>query len=573
MANVLFKRGVQSGLPQGSNIVDGALYFTTDTKRLFLGNNGSNGLELLPIAEGITTVNSATSLPNAADHAGEFYYIKPADAAGDAVGNVLAYSDGTRWLQVNRSSHVTNISFGTVSQTGVVVTGGPDGEVATFTEILEQDGVQNLTASFQIKDGGNVTLARGENGELLISVPDDQNTLYSVSTSSISGGGAQIDLTPSDANGTASAVKLTSAGGITITRTASDAISFGVDASGVGAVNVFDLGYGNGVTGASSSSEGFYGRIDLSNSDFKMDTINPSITYGELDTNNNNAPTQTAKFINGVAALDVYTRSDVDKRLDNLELALDAMTYCGTISAMPSGSGIHNGDAWKASQTFSYLPTGAADAPENYVNVPAGSLVIARGTEDAATGEIISGLEFDVISGDATDTTYAINKVTHGINVEAVSGNLGIIGGISLATATDSPVTLTDDNASGSARVVTVGLSPITVGTNTAASTTTSQQKGQALTVTHIKNIETDGYGRITNLVTETATVIDTNNTISQVSFTTSTSTTNAVAVTARVDESGGTFSQDVFTLKSTGSISVAAATKEVTIDVVWGSF
>ena len=87
MANVLFKRGMQSGLPQGSNIVDGALYFTTDTKRLFLGNNGSNGLELLPISEGIQVVTSVAALPEASEHNGEFYFI-----SGE---NILAWSNGT----------------------------------------------------------------------------------------------------------------------------------------------------------------------------------------------------------------------------------------------------------------------------------------------------------------------------------------------------------------------------------------------------------------------------------------------------------------------------------------------
>ena len=47
MANVLFKRGLQANLPASGSAVDGALYFTTDTKRLFLGH----GTELLPISE------------------------------------------------------------------------------------------------------------------------------------------------------------------------------------------------------------------------------------------------------------------------------------------------------------------------------------------------------------------------------------------------------------------------------------------------------------------------------------------------------------------------------------------
>lgn len=80
MANVLFKRGLQANLPaSGSDsVVDGALYFTTDTKRLFLGN----GTNMLPIAEGIQVVTSVSELPTASEHNGEFYYL--------TAGNILA---------------------------------------------------------------------------------------------------------------------------------------------------------------------------------------------------------------------------------------------------------------------------------------------------------------------------------------------------------------------------------------------------------------------------------------------------------------------------------------------------
>ena len=95
MANVLFKRGTQDQLPASGSAVDGALYFTTDTRRLFLGLDDNS---LIPIAEGITTVGTATSLPTASTHSGEFYYIAPSAATGDAAGNILAYSDGSKWL-------------------------------------------------------------------------------------------------------------------------------------------------------------------------------------------------------------------------------------------------------------------------------------------------------------------------------------------------------------------------------------------------------------------------------------------------------------------------------------------
>lgn len=104
MANVLFKRGLQANLPK-SNIIDGAFYLTTDTNRLYVGNN----TELVELNKSITVVESVSELPKTGVEVGQFYYISGTNkhaGASDDNGNILAVvtsivNGNPQWTQVN----------------------------------------------------------------------------------------------------------------------------------------------------------------------------------------------------------------------------------------------------------------------------------------------------------------------------------------------------------------------------------------------------------------------------------------------------------------------------------------
>lgn len=86
MANVLFKRGLQANLPK-SNIIDGAFYLTTDTNRLYVGNN----TELVELNKSITVVENVSELPKTGVEVGQFYYISGTNkhaGASDDNGNI-----------------------------------------------------------------------------------------------------------------------------------------------------------------------------------------------------------------------------------------------------------------------------------------------------------------------------------------------------------------------------------------------------------------------------------------------------------------------------------------------------
>lgn len=141
MANVLFKRGLQANLPK-SNIIDGAFYLTTDTNRLYVGNN----TELVELNKSITVVESVSELPKTGVEVGQFYYIAGTNkhaGASDDNGNILAVvtsiTNGVpHWTQVNPDTVDGNDRL-----SDVAITKG------------SYDAVNNIipyTLSFSIKD-------------------------------------------------------------------------------------------------------------------------------------------------------------------------------------------------------------------------------------------------------------------------------------------------------------------------------------------------------------------------------------------------------------------------------------
>lgn len=141
MANVLFKRGRQANLPK-SDIIDGAFYLTTDTNRLYVGNN----TELVELNKSITVVQSVSDLPKTGVEVGQFYYIAGENkhaGASDNNGNILAVvtsivNGNPQWTQVNPDTVDGNDRL-----SDVAITKG------------SYDAVNNVipyTLSFKIKD-------------------------------------------------------------------------------------------------------------------------------------------------------------------------------------------------------------------------------------------------------------------------------------------------------------------------------------------------------------------------------------------------------------------------------------
>lgn len=113
---VMFKRGEHSALfdstgnvKTGINVVDGAFYLTTDTNRLYIGNND----KIVELNKSITIVDSFNDLPKTGVEVGQFYYITGNGGANTnnrsgsaSAGNILAVcvsvlNNTPTWVQVN----------------------------------------------------------------------------------------------------------------------------------------------------------------------------------------------------------------------------------------------------------------------------------------------------------------------------------------------------------------------------------------------------------------------------------------------------------------------------------------
>lgn len=555
MANVLFKRGLQADLPVsgGAGVVDGALYFTTDTKRLFLGN----GTNMLPIAEGIQVVTSVSELPTASQHQGEFYFITGS--------NILAWSDGSTWLQTNPNTKLK------ADQRAALSTDATDiGKVKL--EFEDTDGTK-VVGSFKIAAGtSNVTIGRDSNdGSLTISV--DPDTTYELKTT----GGASdntdddvvLQLDSSKANDDSS-IALKNSSSITVKRDQTNgAISFDINPKGVGGITSTDIIEGSGAitNGTPASPNGFTSEIVLSNGQRKYASTDPTIKYGE------NAA-QEVHFVSGIATLNVPTRSELADAISELRQNINAMTYMGTASSAEqiTGATLHNGDVYLADSQF----TIGSDTVEP------GYLVVVQGTE--VDGVIPAGnATYAVVSGNRTDTQYQVATVSHGIDVK--SGNQ-IVGEIKL-TAGNAIELVDTTSANANAAPETTNVNSIEVkhaniarnDTHVPASGATDDDRGSEtaaqtartpMTFMVVDQVTTNDQGHVTAVNYKKVTVQD--STLNVGAFTTTSTAANNVATVQM--QSGGTDKLALqFKLASTGSINVTGSGDTTTIDVVWGSF
>lgn len=101
MANVMFKRGTQSGFNNLSTYQDGCFYLTTDSHRLYIGT-GNNKADLVSQSvitydnwaaiEALSNSSSSSYAPGLCSE-GQFYYAK-------AENILCTYSNG-KWIQIN----------------------------------------------------------------------------------------------------------------------------------------------------------------------------------------------------------------------------------------------------------------------------------------------------------------------------------------------------------------------------------------------------------------------------------------------------------------------------------------
>ena len=148
-ANVKFLNGLQrnvNDLITNGGATKGAFYLTSDTHRLYIGqedNNRNNIVIPVPVNEGVTTVANVAALSSlSTTETGAFYYA--------AQENILCVYNGSQWVQINPDTNTTiKYFYSTIVDTAAsnkstltyVLTESTDNEKTTAVDFVGANGI------------------------------------------------------------------------------------------------------------------------------------------------------------------------------------------------------------------------------------------------------------------------------------------------------------------------------------------------------------------------------------------------------------------------------------------------
>jgi hypothetical protein len=174
-SNVKFLTGLQSSLNtliSSGGATKGTFYLTSDTHRLYIGQDKGNGTIIpVPVNQGVTTVDSVKDL-NA--EAGAFYYVSDS--------NVLAVYNGSQWVQINPDTNTTLTSLAqaitTASDKASIKSTITDSASNTYEDTISITGSNGLKVTSSGKD---ITIA-GDTYTLSDAVASGVDTITLAST-------------------------------------------------------------------------------------------------------------------------------------------------------------------------------------------------------------------------------------------------------------------------------------------------------------------------------------------------------------------------------------------------------
>jgi hypothetical protein len=419
-------------------------------------------------------------------------------------------------------------------------------------------GAPARTTSFDITGTGGIDVTASGSTVTL------EGNEYNISAAARSGAAGTYDITLASSNlNTTDAVGFKSANADLGISVANDVLTFEVKNTRNNQVSI------DALTGA---NKGFKVNVKDDEGNTKSGSVDPTIVVG--DTN-----TSTIHFDNGTATLPVYSKTDIDNKFKTL----DAMSYKGMVGGTGGTAGAdvaevvathpHIGDTYKIGEAMNlpstYSSTGSA------ISMKAGDIIIATGTEDAATGQITAAsLKFDYIpaADDVEDTTYYISTSTHGIELHE-SGSDIKIGSIGLTAGT--AITLTDTVDSGS-KNNSIAIAHDSVTRNNTTGTAADNAADGSITIPAVTAVTTNGQGHVTGVETTSFTIDSKAKNLDSVAFATSGSSNNITMTgtfTIKDPFSNATTSKTgTFSIKS-DNLTVTGSGSAITINNVWGSF
>lgn len=550
MANVMFKRGLQSALPANGSAQDGVFYLTTDTNRLYVGMSDHSRVLL---NQTVNFVDSLTTLQNMSaswdatqkqSHINDLYYITGSNVLAVWTNAVSPdNSSQVGWVQINPDDNTY------VTETDIELTNSGNGVNVAF-QIAQNEGAPIDDAEFLILGSQGVkTEVDSMTGALTIT--GDQWTL----SRSVSGGAATVSLASAQ-DQAGSSVIISAGENITIASTTNGfSITSENDYVNQGSAELED-----GKIKISLAGDGGAG------ADFETEQL--TIKYGS---------THASTAILG-GNMDVYTTSEVD----NLLKGLDGVTYSGTIGSSTgvyafqggalikksSGSAVelHNGDMFLISDS-EVIVDGSLTAYK-------GDILIATGTE---TNGVLNSVEWTYIpSGDDSkqDTTVvpSVDSTNHSIEFTNSTADVGegAFAGIDLDAGTG--IVLSSDATAAGDGFLKTTISHANVNTN-ASSYASVQSDGDNIdypdSISVVTGVSVDQQGHTFNVET-------TEVTLEQYSFTAETEDiTNGVALSLDLNGLASDHtSENTIDITSTSlAISSASSGSAAVINLEWGTF
>lgn len=566
-----FKKGTLAGLntlKQNSGIEEGTFYLTIDdnkqTSRLYIGTGVATAL---PVNSNIVVVSTTDDLEESTStgyknpnlfNDGDFAYV--------TTGNILAVKQGSRWVQVNGVDNTKIWKDFTPTVT-------TSNDTATISWALRNEANQVLKDS----DGNTPAITMtGANGVAVSSSGKAitvTGTAYEMSSAAIPQDGttATIKLqSKSSDNGAlseVSSISLNAGTNVELTGTANNITISAVDTT----LEQDSVQITNGTT------SGFNITVTDSSDNASSDTLDPKITLGE-----HTATADQISFVSGVANLPVYTKSEVDGILADV----NGMVYRGsvgpdqTFSTLPT-TGVKVGDTFKAGDTLDSVPIAGGGTR----SVKAGDLLIANSsaTPKETNGVIPAGsLYFEVIpSGDDTVVYSGLGLADTGNGIEIADGAGTILASMEVAAGSQMAVSSTHSGGAGEKAVVTVAHGTISSSTNGNANTPTAvsqeQLTHQSKTFDVVTGLTTNN-GHVTGTTVERIQVVDTvsklDTTNTKTTVTTANNASTVKNTVALVDEGNTAInSKDLEFILRSDNLSITSSGSTITANYVWGEF
>lgn len=538
---VKFKLGLQTKINEylngGTGWEVGTFYLTSDSNRLYVGQ--TNGIQLLNKV--VQVYSSLDKLPGTGKaHEGDFAYISGSSTGTDGngntgKGNILAYYNGTQWIQINYSTDTVNKTL-----TNVVsdVTHGVNIKT-TVTDTKNKNVYDNLT--IKGAKGAQVT----PDGTKGVTVTGDTYTLSSAVT------GNTATLTLDSALQDDSTVKVEGGDNVTI---AADADGKGIKISSKNTVNksaaltLTDKGLVSTITDDKA----------VSSDALKLGYNIGSTFYGI------GSDAKTSE-------LPVYTKKEVDQLFTDL----NGVTYCGTVGSssatyqmngtyqITKGTAatlepVHNGDMFLVDADVTYALDKTAKQ---------GDLLIATGKEDNGVLKTITWTYIPSGNDMVTDTHYnfAGNAAQNSWTVKSSAGSTTKqVGSIKFVKGTALDISSKADP--GENLEVTIKHADVT---QTIDNKTDTSQLGNGGTFTVVNKVTSNKQGHVTE-ITSTPTKLPTYGTGNDVVAVTGNTATITHFITANGSSVGsgtGTIVSDTLTLTK------GADANALSVELTWGTF